>query len=100
MNLATVKRNLKDGKGFKIINHIREEYIGQIRIPTKTQTNGVYTVVKDNPEHKVSKGNNGKGSWLEFGKATDWKFYKDDCGIEHCEQYVYGQLCIDFTFDL
>lgn len=102
MNLATIKRNIKSGMEFEVVNHRMEHWIGQIRKPNKIQTNGVYTIVKGDPEHNVSKANNGKGVWMEYGKASDWEFYADEQGKEHCVLYqgehIKENMIIDFVF--
>lgn len=79
-NHAQLKRAITEGHEFTIVNHhIRPEYNGQRRKPNVIQTNGCYSVVPGDPEHKVSKANGGKGFWLDFGKAKDWKFEGNHC---------------------
>lgn len=79
-NHAELKRALRDGHCFKILEHFfHADCTGQIREPGKIQTNGVYTHVKDEPENAVSKGNGGKGWWTDFGKASNWTFDGEIC---------------------
>lgn len=46
------------------------------------QTN---TLQNRKPDSKITLANNGKGSWIEYGKAADWKF---EDGV--CKQYFHG----------
>ena len=45
------------------------------------QSNGLYSGIYNNPEHEISKANDGKGSWLDFGKASEWKFEGTLCTL-------------------
>lgn len=82
-NLAQLKRAIKEGCKFIIRKHyIRSEYEGQIRKPNVVQTNGFYSIEDEKPDSKITLANNGKGSWIEYGKASDWKF---ENGL--CKQY-------------
>ena len=58
-------------------HYLKPEYTGQKRIVQVVQSNGFYTGILDEPENKLSKCNQGKGIWLQFGKAKDWKFCDD-----------------------
>ncbi len=80
-NLSQLKRIFATGAEFRIIEHyVRPECNGQVRKINKTQTNGFYSVVKDNPENKYSRANHGLGSWCEYGKASEWTF------VEHADK--------------
>lgn len=79
-NLAQLKRAINGRNAFEIVKHCRfPEWEGQVRIPNVTQTNGFYSVVQNDPSHKVSMFNDGKGSWLAYGKASEWKFENGTC---------------------
>lgn len=85
-NLSQLKRAIKGGHNFIIRKHyIRPEYEGQIRKPNVVQTNGFYSIEYEKPDSKITLANNGKGSWIEYGKAADWKF---EDGV--CKQYFRG----------
>lgn len=74
-NLSQFKKAMKAGATFQIVEHFNfPERNGEIRKANVVQTNGMYTVIPDDPESKISKANGGKGSWIEFGKATDYVF--------------------------
>ena len=74
-NLAQFKRAIGDGKRFQITKHFVHEYCeGQIRKPTKVQTNAFYSVVDGEPDSNVSKANGGLGYYMPFGKASNWEF--------------------------
>ncbi|MDO4649382.1 MAG: peptidylprolyl isomerase [Eubacteriales bacterium] len=77
-NLSQFKRAMKDGQCFEILEHyIHPEFAGQIRKPNYVQTNAFYTVIPGEPESWISKANNGRGFYLEYGKAKDWSFADD-----------------------
>ena len=79
-NLSQMKRAINARTPFKIVNHFNHpEFIGQIRIPNVIQTNGCYTIVRDEPENYVSTANFGKGYWFKYGKASDWVFENGTC---------------------
>ena len=84
-NLSQLKRAVKAGRPFRIIKHyVHPEYQGQMREPGKVQTNGFYSKVVDNPFHPLNSVNNGKGSYVSYGKATDWIFNEDGiCTLMH-----------------
>ena len=83
-SLADVKRNMKEQRPFYIHNHRIEKCIGQIRVAHVNQTNGVYLWEYNNPSSEVTLSNNCKGSWLEYGKASDWEI---DSLTGHCCLY-------------
>lgn len=92
-NLSQLKKAINNGAMFKIIKHyIKPEYAGQIRKPNKIQTNGLYSIVPGEPDNQVTKANGGRGSWIEFGKASDWTF---ENGI--CTQYCHGRAVWEIT---
>lgn len=79
-NLSQLKKAMNNGATFEIVKHyIKPEYTGQIRKPNKIQTNGMYSIVLNEPENPVTKANDGKGSWIEYGKASDWTFENGTC---------------------
>ena len=82
-NLSQLKKAFAAGHDFEIIEHyVRPEQSGQIRRVNVLQTNGMYThVINGDEETKrtFSNCNYGKGSWCEFGKASDWTFCDDLC---------------------
>lgn len=79
-NLAQLKRAIKEGHKFIIRKHyIRPECEGQIRKPNVVQTNGFYSIEDGKPDSKITLANNKKGSWIEYGKASDWKFENGIC---------------------
>ncbi|MBC5688170.1 peptidylprolyl isomerase [Mediterraneibacter sp. NSJ-55] len=83
-NLSQLKKAINNKNEFIIVEHgIRPEYVGQIRKPNLIQTNGFYSIVDNEPNHPVTLANSGKGSWIEYGKASDWKFEN-----ELCIQYI------------
>lgn len=86
-NLSQLKRAIKEGHKFIIRKHyVEPQYEGQIRKPSVIQTNGFYSIEDEKPDSEVTLANNGKGSWIEYGKASDWTF---ENGI--CTQSLYGR---------
>lgn len=84
-NLAQLKKAIKSGNKFIIRKHyVRPEYEGQIRKPNVIQTNGFYSIEDGKPDSKVTLANNGKGSWIEYGRASDWKFENGICKQSYC----------------
>ena len=79
-NLAQLKRAINDCKEFVILQHfIKPEYTGQIRRPTTVQTNGFYSAAVEDIESGKPLSNFGKGIWIEYGKASEWKFENGEC---------------------
>ena len=82
-NLSQLKKAINNGSCFRIVKHyIKPAYEGQIRKANKIQTNGFYSIVP-NPQNEtdmqVVNANRGLGSWLEYGKASDWTFENGVC---------------------
>lgn len=81
-NLSQLKRALASGHSFIILEHfLKPEHTGEIRTVQKMQTNGMYTGILNDPEHYVSRYNNGLGSWIDFGKASNWNFKNSECTL-------------------
>ncbi len=89
-NLSQLKKALQVGAQFEIVAHCRPEVVGQIRKVTCANTQGFYTFIPDAPTDKVSIANGGKGSWLDWGNASLWKFEGDI--VSRCD--VKGNLII------
>ena len=95
-NLSQFKKAISAGYAFKIIKHyIKPELSGQIRKPNKVQTNAFYSVVYGEPNNPVSLANDGKGYYLNYGKAGDWDFTGDTIMM-----YAGGNPVWEITFDL
>lgn len=74
-NLSQLKKAINNKMPFKIIEHFtKPEHTGEIRLPNVLQTNAFYSVELDKPNSPVSMANNGKGYYLEYKKANNWKF--------------------------
>lgn len=58
-------------------HYLKPEYTGQKRIVQDVQPNGIYTGILGEPNNELSKVNQGKGIWLEFGRNKDWKFLEN-----------------------
>lgn len=74
-NLAHLKRVLQEGAEYKILMHnSHPESVGLIRKVSYVQTNGVYSKIKDQPNHRYSIANHGKGFFMGFEKASRYVF--------------------------
>lgn len=80
-NLSQMKRLLKKGAKFRVVNHnIHPNYTGQERIVNVVQTNGIYSQVLTGDNKEIYNAfNEGKGIWMTFGKATEWKIENNLC---------------------
>ena len=95
-NLSQFKKAISAGYAFKIVNHfVKPELAGQIRQPNKVQTNAFYSVVYGEPDNPVSLANDGKGYYLNYGKAGDWDFTGDTI-----KMYASGNPVWEISFDL
>ena len=74
-NLSQFKKAIKDGAMFEVVEHFRfPERNGEIRKATVVQTNGMYTILPYDSENIINQANKGKGSWIDFGKASEYTF--------------------------
>ena len=74
-SLAELKRFIRPGVEFKTVSHANHaDMVGLTRVVTKVQTNGFYSKIIDEPDHRFSACNNGKGFFNEFGKAGGYIF--------------------------
>ena len=82
-NLSQLKKQLMPGTEFEILEHVRPEYVGQVRRVTTANTQGVYSIIPSAPDSHVSLANGGKGSVLYWSKAPYWEFdtSKDTCAV-------------------
>lgn len=74
-NLAGLKQLIKPGVEFMATSHKKHpEIVGLVRVVTEVQTNAFYSVIKDQPKHKYSDCNYGKGFRTDFEKASYYRF--------------------------
>ena len=74
-NLAGLKRAIKPGAELMATYHVNHpEIVGLVRVVTEVQTNAFYSVVKDQPGHRFSTCNYGKGFRSDFEKAANYQF--------------------------
>ena len=76
-NLSQLKQVLIKGADFYVAEHRHPELVGERRRVNYANTTGIYTVIPDKPDSKATKANGGKGSFLGWGKASDWEFRDD-----------------------
>ena len=87
-NLAELKRYIKIGTEFKATSHkYHPDIVGLTRVVTKVQTNGFYSKIKDEPNHRFSDCNGGKGFFTEVGKAGGYIFDGENGVIYELEFY-------------
>ncbi len=73
-NLNQLKKTIKKGTCLEILVHCRPEFTGQKRRVTMANTQGFYSIVPDEPDHKVSLANDGKGFvlwWCSVGRRIE-----------------------------
>lgn len=93
--LSQLKKAINNGRTFIIKKHyIKPEFTGQRRKPSVIQTNGFYSIIPDNCDSQVNTFNNCKGSWIAYGKASDWKF---ENGL--CKQYCREKEIWEIEFE-
>ena len=74
-SLAALKRAIKPGAELMATYHANHpEIVGLIRVVTEVQSNAFYSVIKDQPDHKYSTCNYGKGFRSDFEKAANYQF--------------------------
>lgn len=73
-NLSQLRKELKIGKRFEVIDHHKPDLIGTIREVTRVQSNAIYTKIADNPEHNHSTCNGGRGLRMEYAKSGCYEF--------------------------
>lgn len=74
-NLADLKRHIRLGTELVATAHqYHPDIVGLTRVVTKVQTNGFYSKIKDQPDHKWSTCNHGLGFWSPFNKAGAYRF--------------------------
>ena len=92
-NLNQLKKTIKKGTCLEILVHCRPEFTGQKRKVTMANTQGFYSIVPNEPDHKVSLANDGKGFVLWWCNASDWEFHDGICSIyckgkEHTKEFL------------
>ena len=74
-SLAELKRYIQPGMELVVSYHSKHpDLVGLRRVVTKVQTNAYFTVVKDQPEHKYSDCNDGRGFRSDIEKASCYRF--------------------------
>lgn len=76
-NLSQLKKQLTAGTEFEIVKHCRPEQIGEIRRVNIANTQGLYSIIPNEPQSKTTLANGGRGSWLGWSKAPFWEFKPD-----------------------
>lgn len=77
-SLAELKRAIKPGVEMLTTSHAyHPDIVGLTRQVTKVQTVGFYSVIKNQPDHKYSACNHGKGFFTGFEKAPAYRFDGD-----------------------
>ncbi|HAS37619.1 MAG TPA: hypothetical protein DCS04_03265, partial [Ruminococcaceae bacterium] len=78
-NLAQLKRALVVGAEFEITSAYRPEVVNQLRKVNYADTTGIYSIRPDAPDDRVTLANDGRGSYLAWGKSSDWVFADGLC---------------------
>ena len=80
-NLSQLKKVLAGKPRIEITGHCLPEYVGQVRQVTLANTAAFYSSMYDQPDHKISRANNGLGSQMMWSKAPFWVFRDGICSI-------------------
>ena len=80
-NLSQLKKALKANPRLEITGHCQSDYVGQVRRVTLANSVGFYSVMDGQPDHKISRANNGLGSQMMWSKAPFWVFRDGICSI-------------------
>ncbi|WP_133051076.1 hypothetical protein [Ruminiclostridium hungatei] len=73
-SLSQLKKELQKGKRFIVLDHQKPDLIGTVREVSTVQGNAIYTKIADNPEHKHSICNGGRGLRMDYAKASCYEF--------------------------
>lgn len=73
-NLADLKRRLRVGARFRVLQHQKADYNGGVREVSQEFKTYRFTKIADNPNHPLSVANGGKGLRLPFDKASHYVF--------------------------
>lgn len=74
-NLEHLKLTLEKGATFRIVQHKkRPDTVGLVRVVDSVQSNTIYTKIQNQPEHKISLCNGGRGLRMDFEKASYYRF--------------------------
>ena len=72
---SDMMRNISVGTEIVATAHAyHPDLIGLTRVVTKVQTDGFYSIIKGQPEHKWSTCNHGKGFFTPYSKASFYRF--------------------------
>ena len=93
-NLSQLKNALKPGTDFLITWHRNFDNIGQLRQVNIANTQGIYSIIPDDPGSPVTTANCGKGTWLPFRKASNWSFTEDGASLYYGDVHTPEQLII------
>ena len=92
-----LKKALVLGTRFQIVAHMRPAEVGQLREVNVVKTVGVYSVIADDPDAKLSQCNGGKGTFLPLRKASEWSFSDGLCTLYHRKtEHTEEKLCVSF----
>jgi len=80
-NLSQLKKSLVKGAEFDVVAHCRPEVVGERRRVNYANTVGIYSIVPSEPNGKTTKANGGKGSLLNWSKASFWDFKDGICTL-------------------
>ena len=74
-NLAEFKRAMQLGAEFTTTYHTKHpDTVGLTRVVSEVHTNCIYSKIKDQPNHRLSASNDGKGFRTDFEKADRYHF--------------------------
>jgi len=95
-NLSQLKKVLAGKPRIEITGHCLPEYVGQVRQVTLANTAAFYSSMYDQPDHKISRANQGRGSVLYWSNAPFWTFRDGVCSLFSHEDHTQEHLIMAF----
>jgi hypothetical protein len=95
-NLSQLKKALKANPRLEITGHCQSDYVGQVRRVTLANSVGFYSVMDGQPDHKISRANQGRGSVLYWSNAPFWTFRDGVCSLFSHEDHTQEHLIMAF----
>ena len=106
MNLSILKKSLHEGDVLQVIgDNVLSGSLCMMKIRvTKMTTRGFYYVVNDevreNSCYDYTMMNDGKGAYMEFGKANTWEFGNYSMCYLYCTKKNHSFLGNEFSFTI
>lgn len=99
-NLNQLKKALKVGTRFKVIEHFRKEFVGVTREVTESHPTFFYTKNAYDKDDKINSYNDNKGLYMRYGGAKNWEFRDDGIynylgDVHNPERFIMKIILVD-----